>query len=31
MGFDLMEHRERMIQLNRAHTEAEKAKAATKG
>jgi uncharacterized protein (TIGR01244 family) len=31
MGFDLMEHRERMIQLNRAHTEAEKAKAAAKG
>jgi uncharacterized protein (TIGR01244 family) len=31
MGFDLMEHRERMIQLNRAHAEAEKAKAAAKG
>jgi uncharacterized protein (TIGR01244 family) len=31
MGFDLIEHRERMIQLNRAYKEAEKAKAAAKG
>lgn len=31
MGFDIMEHRERMIQLNRAHAEAEKAKAAAEG
>jgi hypothetical protein len=27
MGFDLIEHRERMIQLNRAYTEAQEAKA----
>jgi len=27
MGFDLIDHRERMIQLNKAHAEAEKAKA----
>jgi uncharacterized protein (TIGR01244 family) len=31
MGFDIMEHRERMIQLNKAYAEAEKAKAAAKG
>jgi uncharacterized protein (TIGR01244 family) len=31
MGFDLIEHRERMIQLNKAHEAAEKAKAAAKG
>jgi uncharacterized protein (TIGR01244 family) len=31
MGFDLIEHRERMIQLNKAHAAAEKAKAAAKG
>ncbi|HTV31590.1 MAG TPA: TIGR01244 family sulfur transferase [Methylocella sp.] len=27
MGFDLIDHRERMIQFNKAHAEAEKAKA----
>lgn len=31
MGFDLIDHRDRMVQLNNAHAEAEKAKATAEG